>query len=416
MKRLLALAIVLLSVVPAFAQVQPSGIGQGVTPPIFGLPSSLVNGGGSFTPQLFGPQSCTVPAYSYTSDTTSGWGLSSSVLCPVVGGVTLAQFANGSIGGNSALLGNTISGGTITAIGSNANEFVGLGHFNFGATMAFRNSSNEFEFWGYNGTAYQPVLSIVSSPTGKGFVSIRKPDDSRGISLTYATASNPTITVEVPAGTNNAGADLDIGGGPGTGSGTPGSLRFMAAAAGGSGTTEQTLTNVGLIRSADVQFYVPMRLGSSNVAGTGSLRFPNNVGIYARNNGNTNNIAMIDTTTADVLRVGGDGSNITSIDLLAPVKFGSNTVTNAAIGVAGGYKIARGSTAFDGSNPTTVATGLTSVVSCTATLLRTSAVSSGSAFVTHAAASGANVDFYAWLLTGAASTGTETFEWICVGT
>lgn len=90
---------------------------------------------------------------------------------------------------------------------------------------------------------------------------------------------------------------------------------------------------------------------------------------------------------------------------------------NAVVGgVAQGYRIARGSTAFDGSNPTTVATGLTTVVSCTATVIRNSAVSSGTAFVTHAAPSGANVDFYAWLQTGAASTNTENFDWICVGT
>jgi hypothetical protein len=98
------------------------------------------------------------------------------------------------------------------------------------------------------------------------------------------------------------------------------------------------------------------------------------------------------------------------------VTFGSNVVTNAAIGVAGGYKIARGSTALDGSNPTTVATGLTTVVSCAGTLIRSTAVSSGTAFLTHAAASGANVDFYGWVIAGSASSGTENFEWVCVGT
>lgn len=92
------------------------------------------------------------------------------------------------------------------------------------------------------------------------------------------------------------------------------------------------------------------------------------------------------------------------------------TITTAASGVAAAYKIARGATAFDGSNPTTVATGLTTVVSCTATLQLSAAITTGTAFVTHAAASGANVDFYAWILAGTASTGTETFEWICVGT
>lgn len=86
------------------------------------------------------------------------------------------------------------------------------------------------------------------------------------------------------------------------------------------------------------------------------------------------------------------------------------------IGVAAGYRIARGTIALDAANPTTVATGLTTVVSCTSDLVRNTALSAGTAFVTHAVAVGANVDFYAWLLTGAASTGTESFEWVCVGT
>lgn len=105
-----------------------------------------------------------------------------------------------------------------------------------------------------------------------------------------------------------------------------------------------------------------------------------------------------------------------TIDVLGIQMSGGTSITTVVAGVAAAYKIARGSTAFDGSNPTTVATGLTSVVSCTATLIRTTALSSATAFVTHATASGANVDFYAWLLTGAASTNTETFEWICIGT
>lgn len=90
--------------------------------------------------------------------------------------------------------------------------------------------------------------------------------------------------------------------------------------------------------------------------------------------------------------------------------------TTYTVGVAAGYKIARGSTALDGSNPTTVATGLTTVVSCAGTLLRNSAVTSGTAFLTHDTASSANVDWFGWILAGTASTGTETFEWICVGT
>ncbi len=90
--------------------------------------------------------------------------------------------------------------------------------------------------------------------------------------------------------------------------------------------------------------------------------------------------------------------------------------TTVAIGAAGGYKIARGSTQLDGTNPTTVPTGLTSVVACTGTLLRATALNTGTAFVTHDTPSGANVDFYGWVVAGTASSGTEFFDWTCTGT
>lgn len=105
----------------------------------------------------------------------------------------------------------------------------------------------------------------------------------------------------------------------------------------------------------------------------------------------------------------GDSFNVVSGDVIV----NGSSVT---VGVATGYKVARGSTALDGSNPTTVATGLTTVVACTGTLLRNTAVSSGTALLTHAAASGANVDWYGWVIAGSASAGTEVFEWVCVGT
>lgn len=113
---------------------------------------------------------------------------------------------------------------------------------------------------------------------------------------------------------------------------------------------------------------------------------------------------LADVATGSILTSGGIG--------VAPAW----TAAAYTVGVAAGYKIARGSTAFDASNPTTVATGLSTVVSCTATMIRSTALSTGTAFVTHAAPSGANVDFYAWVIAGTASTGTENFDWVCVGT
>ncbi len=96
-------------------------------------------------------------------------------------------------------------------------------------------------------------------------------------------------------------------------------------------------------------------------------------------------------------------------------------VATPAAGVAAGYMIARGETALDGSNPTPVATGLTSVVGFSATLKGSAAPGVGTSVLT-AVISGATVNVYAWKPTSnsdptlIASTGTESFYWTATGT
>lgn len=91
------------------------------------------------------------------------------------------------------------------------------------------------------------------------------------------------------------------------------------------------------------------------------------------------------------------------------------------VGVAAGYKVARGMTALDGANPTPVAHGLTTCVAFIATLKGTAAPGLGTSVLT-ANINGANTDVYAWKPTSAidatliASTGVETFYWVAIGT
>lgn len=90
-------------------------------------------------------------------------------------------------------------------------------------------------------------------------------------------------------------------------------------------------------------------------------------------------------------------------------------------GAAAGYRVARGEAALDGSNPTSVAHGLTTVVSVAIVLKGSAAPGVGTCLVT-AVINGANIDFYAWKPTGAgdctliASTGTGSFYWVAIGT
>src|SRR5882672_9460360 len=82
---------------------------------------------------------------------------------------------------------------------------------------------------------------------------------------------------------------------------------------------------------------------------------------------------------ADVA-VSGDAtiSNLGAVSIAAGI-----TAHALPIAVAAGYAIARGITALDSSNPTPIATGLTTVTGFSVCLNRATAVSSGTAFVTY---------------------------------
>lgn len=92
-------------------------------------------------------------------------------------------------------------------------------------------------------------------------------------------------------------------------------------------------------------------------------------------------------------------------------------------GVAGGYKVARGSAALDGGNPTPIATGLSTIVAAIACLNGSTAPGDNtSALTVGYTGSDGTLNVYAWKNTGGsdptlvASTGTENFDWIAFGT
>jgi len=80
----------------------------------------------------------------------------------------------------------------------------------------------------------------------------------------------------------------------------------------------------------------------------------------------------------------------------------------------GGVKFAGGITALDGSNPTSITTGLTTVTGFAATVNATT----GNAVitVTYGTISAGTVPVYGWLQDGTASTGTNNIAWIASGT
>jgi hypothetical protein len=98
-------------------------------------------------------------------------------------------------------------------------------------------------------------------------------------------------------------------------------------------------------------------------------------------------------------------------------------VVNASEWLVGGpaqTRMAFGTVALDGSNPTTVATGLNSI-SCAVVTLNQSAAPADATAVVTATWSNGNLNIYAWQNTGgtdptfAASTNTETVSWVAFG-
>lgn len=141
-----------------------------------------------------------------------------------------------------------------------------------------------------------------------------------------------------------------------------------------------------------------------------------NVSNYADQGGSTWHVAgdlqvesggSVDIESGGALKIA--GTDVTAILATSPAA------------VAAGYKIARGETALDGSNPTPVTTGLATITGCAVAIKLTTAPGVGTSNITYGSSTG-TLNLYGWKVTGTgdatliASTGTENVGWVCVGT
>lgn len=136
--------------------------------------------------------------------------------------------------------------------------------------------------------------------------------------------------------------------------------------------------------------------------------------VYKNENGDKQVVAsggQIDIESGGAFKVAG-------VDKTAAV---AAAVEKPVDGLATGYKIARGEIALDGTNPTAIGTGLTTVTGFACALKGTAAPGVGTTIITYDI-SGGTVNLYAWKPTSnvdptlIASTGTETVGWLAVGT
>lgn len=182
------------------------------------------------------------------------------------------------------------------------------------------------------------------------------------------------------------------------------------------------LDRLMLLNNEGCLIALPFLPGSTSTAGTG-VPTDGQAGfapgaLFYNVKGSANTCLYVNVGTAT-------SSTWLNIDgtLATAAAFGT-AFANAIVGVAAGYKIARGTTALDGSNPTPVTTGLATVVSATVTLEGSSAPGVGTSVLTQATTNWGTgaLAVYAWKVTATgdctlvASTGTETFDWIAVGT
>lgn len=155
---------------------------------------------------------------------------------------------------------------------------------------------------------------------------------------------------------------------------------------------------------------IGLQLGGTSSSFPMLLRNAAVVDVKLADNSAYTNLAVVD----DAFAAGWNGSqNVPTKNAIFDAAFVTSTTT--------GKKIVGGQQALDGSNPTTVATGLTTAEACTASIQLTTAPGTGTSVITVSAGAGSSLNLYAWKVTAAgdatliASTGTESINWICTG-
>lgn len=109
-------------------------------------------------------------------------------------------------------------------------------------------------------------------------------------------------------------------------------------------------------------------------------------------------------------------------DTLTNKTIASSSTVPYVAGVAAGYKLARGTITLDGSNPSSAATGLTTVVSCNVSGPAAAAIPGDDPMGATPFINTTNLDIYAWKTDGsdptpvASTNNTAVFYWVCLGT
>lgn len=174
---------------PASAQqLQGAPVWPGVTLPTFVIPASAVNGGGTFTGQLFGPTStCAAPAYAFTGQTTSGMaGTATPSVLMCVNGSTIVTY-------------------TATAA-TFAQPILGPNGINTAPSWSFSSEPSTGRFWSGAGLMDEAIASthiLRVDSTGYRF--------GAGLCLSWSSTSNPALTADTKICRSGAANTVSFG-------------------------------------------------------------------------------------------------------------------------------------------------------------------------------------------------------------
>ena len=136
------------------------------------------------------------PSITFTSETGTGmYHPSGNRIDFVTGGLSRAYFSKRDPDDGLITTDYTPNAGILGIKGENPNDLLAFTFFKYGANIVFRNNSNELEFHGWDGSRYQPVLTLVAGPYTNQ-IQVRNRTDTNSLQLMFNDFGGPSIETE----------------------------------------------------------------------------------------------------------------------------------------------------------------------------------------------------------------------------
>jgi hypothetical protein len=168
-------------------------VGSFNPPPSEGLTWTTLAQSGSST---FPDGSVSSPGITFATETATGmYHPSASRIDFVTGGLSRAYLSKRDPDDGLITTDYTPNAGILGIKGENPDDLLAFTFFKYGANVVFRNSNTQLEFHGWNGTQYQPVLSLLAGAYHNQ-IQIRNRTDTNSLQLIYKDYGGPSIETE----------------------------------------------------------------------------------------------------------------------------------------------------------------------------------------------------------------------------